>query len=539
MLHLQKITTFAAENIPQIQRTYNQYKTNRMELTYIKDLHLHEGKTATLHGWVVNKRSSGKVAFLVLRDGSGFVQCVVELTTAGEENVAHAKRLTLESAISITGTVRKDDKQEGGYELQATSLHIYSLADENYPMGNKEHGVDFMMNNRHLWLRQKRQWAVLKVRNQALFAIHRFFQERDFVQMDSPILTGNACEGTTTLFDTQFYKKDQVAYLSQSGQLYAEATAMAMGKVYTFGPTFRAEKSLTPRHLSEFWMIEPEMAFYDLDMNMNLIEDFVRFVVCDVYENCRTELDILERNLGLFEAIRQPFPRLTYDEAVQIIKGQKTVDGKNAIETLEADLAAVHATIAEKNTALAEYEQKISVPGLKKGEINHFQSKIDALKNELKKLEDDARNIPQWIQSAANFVPGDDFGAPDEKAITRLYNVPVFVYKWPSPIKAFYMKRYEDDDNYVKGVDLLAPEGFGEIVGGSQREDDIQKLQARITEHELPMEAFEWYLDLRRFGSVPHAGFGLGFERLVMWLTGVQHIRETIPFPRYYGRLFP
>jgi asparaginyl-tRNA synthetase len=510
-----------------------------MELTYIKDLPKHEGGKVTLHGWIANKRSSGKVAFLVLRDGSGFVQCVVEVTTAGEENLERAKRLTLESAISITGTVRKDDNQEGGFELQATDVHIYSIADENYPIGKKEHGVDFLMNNRHLWLRSKRQWAIMKIRNCALYAIHRFFQERDFVQMDSPILTGNACEGTTTLFDTQFYKEDQVAYLSQSGQLYAEATAMAMGKVYTFGPTFRAEKSVTPRHLSEFWMIEPEMAFYDLEMDMNLIEDFVRYVVSEVYEKCRTELETLERNLTLFEAIKQPFPRITYDDAVLIIKGKKEVNGKNAIVQLEADLAAVHATIAEKNAALAEYEEKLQAKGLKKGEINHFQNKVDTLKNELKKLEDDARNIPQWIASASNFVPGDDFGASDEKAITRLFDVPVFVYKWPSPIKAFYMKRYEDDDNYVKGVDLLAPEGFGEIVGGSQREDDIEKLLERIKEHDLPLEAFEWYLDLRRFGSVPHAGFGLGFERLVMWMTGVSHIRETIPFPRYYGRLFP
>lgn len=510
-----------------------------MELTYIKDLPKHEGGKVTLHGWIANKRSSGKVAFLVLRDGSGFVQCVVEVTTAGEENLERAKRLTLESAIKITGTVRKDDNQEGGYELQATDVHIYSIADENYPIGKKEHGVDFLMNNRHLWLRSKRQWAIMKIRNCALYAIHRFFQERDFVQMDSPILTGNACEGTTTLFDTQFYKEDQVAYLSQSGQLYAEATAMAMGKVYTFGPTFRAEKSVTPRHLSEFWMIEPEMAFYDLEMDMNLIEDFVRYVVSDVYEKCRTELDALERNLTLFEAIKQPFPRITYDDAVLIIKGKKEVNGKNAIVQLEADLAAVHTIIAEKNAALAEYEEKLQAKGLKKGEINHFQNKADTLKNELKKLEDDARNIPQWIASASNFVPGDDFGASDEKAITRLFDVPVFVYKWPSPIKAFYMKRYEDDDNYVKGVDLLAPEGFGEIVGGSQREDDIEKLLERIKEHDLPLEAFEWYLDLRRFGSVPHAGFGLGFERLVMWMTGVSHIRETIPFPRYYGRLFP
>lgn len=507
--------------------------------TYIKDLSQHVGQTVVLNGWVSNKRTSGKVAFLVLRDGSGFAQCVVDLATAGEENLERAKRLTLESAIKIQGKVLQDEKQEGGFEIQVTELHIYSIAEE-YPLGKKEHGVDFLMNNRHLWLRTKRQWAIMKVRNSALFAIHRFFQSRGFMQMDSPILTGNACEGTTTLFDTIFYKDDLPAYLSQSGQLYAEATAMAMGKVYTFGPTFRAERSLTPRHLSEFWMIEPEMAFYDLEMNMNLIEEFVRTVVTDVYTECKDELvNILERKTTLFDNIHQPFPRIEYDRAVRIIRGEEEVAGKNAIKELEADLEGVRQAIAEKQQSLADYEQKLQTPNLKKGEVNYFQSKIDGLKNDIKKLEDDARNIPQWLESARNFPPGEDFGAPDEKALTRLFDRPVFVYKWPSPIKAFYMKRYEDDDNYVKGVDLLAPEGFGEIVGGSQREDDIEKLIERIKDHELPMEAFEWYLDLRRYGSVPHAGFGLGFERLVMWLTGVSHIRETIPFPRYFGRLFP
>ncbi|MCC7224375.1 MAG: asparagine--tRNA ligase [Chitinophagales bacterium] len=504
----------------------------------IQQLAQYEGSTITLQGWVANKRSSGKVAFLVLRDGSGYAQCVAELQTVGEDAFEQLKRLTLESAVALTGKVVKDQKQAGGYELQVTSLHVYHIAEE-YPLGKKEHGVDFLMNKRHLWLRSSRPWAIMRIRNQVQFSIHNFFQQRGFVQMDAPILTGNACEGTTTLFETEFYKKDNTAYLSQSGQLYGEAMAMAMGKIYTFGPTFRAERSLTPRHLSEFWMIEPEMAFCDLDMDMDLIEEFVRTLVQDVWNNCRTELETLERATTLFENIHKPFPRITYDHAVRLIRGEEDLDGRNAIALLENDLATAQQQLDEKQTDVAKCEALVSGGTLKKGEINYYQSKIDKLKAEIKKLEDDVRNIPQWIESSRNFPPGEDFGSPNEKALTRLFHTPVMVYKWPSDIKAFYMKRYPDDPRYVKGVDLLAPEGFGEIVGGSEREDNFDILHAAIQKHELPMEAFEWYLDLRRFGSVPHAGFGLGFERVIMWLTGAAHIRETIPFPRYYGRLFP
>lgn len=508
-------------------------------ITTISKLAKHLNQTVTLQGWLANKRTGGGVQFLILRDGSGFCQCVLELQTVGEQIFEDAKRLTLESSLHITGTVLQDEKQVGGYEIQVQNIQIVSIAEE-FPIGKKEHGVDFLMNNRHLWLRSEKQWAIMRIRNEARYAINQFFYEQGFIQMDSPILTGNACEGTTNLFETEYYKKEQSAYLSQSGQLYAEASAMAHGKVYTFGPTFRAERSVTPRHLSEFWMIEPEMAYFDLEMDMNLIEAFVKYVVNTVYEKCKNELTILERDLTLFENIKnKPFPRITYTDAADIIKGKKTINGKTATDIFKEQLAKIQSQIEQAKNEIAETETQLNAPNLKKGQINYFQSKIDRLKNDLKPLEEQAKNIPLWIQATLDFIPGNDFGAPDERAITSLFDVPVFVYRWPTEIKAFYMKRFEDDDNFVKGADLLAPEGFGEIVGGSERETDLNKLLQRIAEHELPQEAFEWYLDLRRFGSVPHAGFGLGFERLIMWLTGVSHIRETIPFPRYYGRLFP
>lgn len=504
----------------------------------IKELSKHEGQVVTLKGWVANKRTSGKVAFLVVRDGSGFAQCIVSIENVAEEKLDLAKKLTLESAVILTGEVVKDTKQIGGYELQVKTIELVHKAEE-YPIAKKEHGVDFLMNNRHLWLRSKKPWATLSIRNRLKFAIHTFFQEQGFIQTDAPLLTGNACEGTTTLFETDFYKKN-VAYLSQSGQLYAEAMAMGFGKVYTFGPTFRAEKSVTPRHLSEFWMIEPEMAFCDLEMDMQLIEEFIKYIVTDIYQNCKTELEILERDTTVFQNIQaRSFPRMTYDQAVRLIKGQEDWEGKNALALLEEDLKKVKEQIITTKADIEKTETTLAGGGLKKGKRNYFKNKVAVLKVELKKLEDQARNIPQWIASATHFIPGDDFGASDEKALTRLFDIPIMVYNWPRAIKAFYMKRCEDNPEYVKGVDVLAPEGFGEIVGGSERETDLQALVQGIESHNLPMEAFEWYLDLRRYGSVPHAGFGLGFERLIMWLTNAQHIRETIPFPRYYGRLFP
>ncbi len=502
----------------------------------IKDFKNYEGKTIETQGWVMNKRSGKGLEFIILRDGSGFAQCVVNQDEVGDAMFETAKRLSQESSVCLEGKIIKDEKQMGGYELQVSKVRLIGESVD-YPISNKEHGIDFLMDKRHLWLRSKRQWAILKIRNRLIYAINTFFQKEDFVQTDSPIFTGNAAEGSTTLFASKFYDTD--AYLAQTGQLYGEAMAMAMGKIYTFGPTFRAEKSKTRRHLSEFWMIEPEMAFFDNDMNMDLIEKFIKYIVSDVLDTCKSELDILGRNTEVFENItKKDFPRLTYDEAVEIIKGKKAVNGKTCIDILKEDLAKVKAQIRANKDEIAAKEKEIA-GGVKKGKRNFLQSKIDRLKNEISDLEKNEKNIPQWLKSAENFEYGNDFGGSDETVITRMFDVPVMVYNWPHEIKAFYMKRDKDKPEMAKGVDVLAPEGYGEIVGGGERETDLNLLLEKIEEHKLPMEAFEWYLDLRRYGSVPHAGFGLGLERTVAWICGTQHIRETIPFPRYYGRLHP
>ncbi len=349
--------------------------------------------------------------------------------------------------------------------------------------------------------------------------------------------TGNACEGTSDLFETDFY--GQPAYLSQSGQLYGEAMAMAQGLIYTFGPTFRAEKSKTRRHLSEFWMIEPEMAFYDNDRNMDLIEEFIRYISKSVLANCREHLELLERNIEALEAVDQTFPRISYTEAVEILKGEKDANGQNSLTVLQNDLVEVKARIEDVEKDIAEREELLAGQGIKKGVRNFNLNKVANLKAELSDLKEKEENIPQWLQSAKDFEWGADFGGSDETVITRLYQTPIMVHDWPKEIKAFYMKQHDEDPRLVKGVDVLAPEGFGEIVGGGERETNKDYLVDQIKKHELPMEAFEWYLDLRRYGSVPHAGFGLGLERFVCWICGVRHIREAIPLPRMYGRLFP
>jgi len=430
----------------------------------------------------------------------------------------------------------KDEKQEGGYELQVNSLTVYQYSEE-YPIAKKAHGIEFLMDNRHLWLRSKRQWAIMRIRNSVIFSVHKFFQERDFVNFDSPIFTGNAAEGSTTLFETEYY--GQPAYLAQTGQLYGEAGAMAQGKIYTFGPTFRAEKSKTRRHLSEFWMIEPEMAFYDLDMNMDLIEEFIKSIVKDTLQNCSKELEILGRDTSVFEKIGQPFPRITYTDAVKIIRGEQDVNGKNAIAVQEEDHKHLLEKIKSCEAEIEEREAVINDQNTKKGVKNFNRSKVDQLKQAIKDLTEQSENIPQWIESAKNFKHGEDFGGSDETVLTRLYDTPVMVYNWPAAFKAFYMKRVEDDDTLVKGVDCLAPEGYGEIVGGSERETNLDFLLERI-EHEGLNEAdFKWYNELRKYGSVPHSGFGLGLERLISWICKLKHIRESIPFPRLYGRLHP
>jgi asparaginyl-tRNA synthetase len=507
-----------------------------MTETYIKNLKQFEGQTVTLKGWVSNKRESKGLVFLNIRDGYGICQCVVDAAKVSEQVFSNASKLTLESSLSISGTVVFDEKQIGGVELQVTNVEIYQIASE-YPIAKKEHGVEFLADRRHLWLRSQRQWAIMRIRNRIIYSIHQFFQEQDFVQMDAPIFTGNACEGTSNLFETDFF--GETAYLSQSGQLYGEAMAFAMNKIYTFGPTFRAEKSKTRRHLAEFWMIEPEMAFHDIFMNMDLIEGMLRRIVTDVIATCETELGVIGRDVEMLKNVVKPFPRLTYDEAVRIIKGEQDVNGKNSIKTIEEDITSANARLIEINQEIKEREEKIASGNLKKGEISFNQAKIDKLKNEIKDVEEDLRNLPLWLNSAKNFEYGNDFGGSDETVITRLFDVPIMVYNWPHAVKAFYLKRDPNDSRFARGVDVLAPEGYGEIVGGGERETDEQLLIEKIKEHELPMEAFEWYLDLRRYGSVKHAGFGLGLERIVCWLCKLPHVREAIPFPRMMGRVLP
>ncbi|MDP3928703.1 MAG: amino acid--tRNA ligase-related protein [Bacteroidota bacterium] len=507
-----------------------------MQKYLIKDLASYEGQELTLLGWASNKRESKGLVFVVLRDGTGWCQCVISQDTVGEALFEEARKITLEASVSLTGLVVKDERQMGGFELQVNALEIIGESLD-YPIAKKEHGVDFLMDKRHLWLRSQRQWAIMRIRNKIIFSIHEFFQSKGFVQMDAPLFTGNACEGTSNLFETDFY--GDPAYLSQSGQLYGEAMAMTLGKIYTFGPTFRAEKSKTRRHLSEFWMIEPEMAFYDIFDNMDLIEDFLRSVVTAVLDSCEKELAIIGRDTEILKNIIKPFPRLTYDEAVRIIKGEQDVNGQNSIVSLENELKAVQERIGLVQAEIAEREAKIKTPGMKKGEIGFNQAQIDKLKQELSDLQEQERNIPQWLNSARNFEYGNDLGGSDETVITRLFDVPIMVYNWPHEVKAFYLKRDPENSKFARGVDVLAPEGYGEIVGGGERETNEQLLIEKINEHQLPMEAFEWYLDLRRYGTVPHAGFGLGLERLVTWLCKLPHVRESIPFPRMYGRLLP
>ncbi len=502
----------------------------------IKDLSNFVDKKVTLKGWVANRRDGKGLVFIILRDGTGQCQCIGDINLIGEEKFNEAVNLGLESSLIVTGKVVADERQIGGYELHISDIEVLQNV-KDYPIAKKEHGIEFLMDQRHLWLRSNRQWAIMKIRNQIIFSIHTFFQNEGFVQMDAPIFTGNACEGTSNLFETDYY--GDKAYLSQSGQLYGEAMAMAMGKIYTFGPTFRAEKSKTRRHLSEFWMIEPEMAFHDIFDNMDLIEKFLQHVLKDVLANCQSELKIIDRDPALLESSLGAFPRLTYDEAVRIIKGEQDVDGQNSIKSLEDLLATTENRLTEINAEIADREQKLKTPGMKKGEINFNQNKIGQLKNEAKDVEEDLRNIPQWISSAKNFEYGNDFGGSDETVITRLFKSPIMVYDWPHAVKAFYLKRNPTDSRFARGVDVLAPEGYGEIVGGGERETDEALLTQKIKEHDLPMQEFEWYLDLRRYGSVPHAGFGLGLERLVTWVCKLKHVRESIPFPRMYGRLMP
>ena len=418
------------------------------------------GQTVTIKGWAYNVRSSGSICFLQVRDGSGFTQAVVAKQGVDEATWEAATQTTIESSIIVTGIVAKHPKQEGVYELQATGLILVQRAEE-YPIGKKEHGPDFLLDNRHLWLRAPSQWAIQRVRNVIILATYEWMRDHDFVKIDSPIFTPNACEGTTELFEVDYFE-DRKAYLTQSGQLYLEAAIASVGRCFDFGPVFRAEKSKTRRHLTEFWMMDAEAAFVDHEKNMETQEQLVSYIVEKVLELCQPELKLLERNIEPLKNVKAPFYRITHAEAI---------------------------------------------------------AKLRELGSDIGEL--------------------DDLGADDETTLTNLYDKPIFVEKYPTAVKAFYMKRDPNDPTHVLNADLLAPEGYGEIIGGSQREDDYEALLERVREHHLPEEAFQWYLDLRRYGSVPHSGFGYGLERIVTWICGIHHVRETIPFPRLINRLEP
>lgn len=431
-----------------------------MPAVYVKEIGKFDGREVTVRGWLYNKRSSGKIRFLLVRDGTGLIQCVLDRSSVSPEVFDSYEKLSQESSLMVTGKVREDKRAPGGYELNLSDVEVVQVAID-YPISPKEHGVEFLMDRRHLWLRSSRQQTILKLRDEIIKAIRDYFYENDFILIDTPILTGSIGETAATLFSTEYFNLGK-AYLAQTGQLYVEAACMAFGKVYCFGPTFRAEKSKTRRHLTEFWMVEGEMAYYDHEDNLKVQEDLVIYIVERILEKNRAQLEFLERDLTPLENVKRPFPRILYDEAIKILQ--------------------------------------------KKG------SKI------------------QW---------GDDLGGEDETIISNEFDRPVFVTCYPKEAKAFYMKPNPDDPRTFLCNDLLAPEGYGEIIGASQRDDDHDGLLKRIKEEKLPVDAYRWYLDLRKYGSVPHSGFGLGLERTVAWICGLKHIRESIPFPRTIYRLYP
>ncbi len=439
---------------------YDHGEVVRLEYISIRDIGKYEGQKVIIKGWLYNKRHKGKLVFLVVRDGSQMCQATIFKGNVSEEVFeACAQKLSQESSIMVEGTVKADARAPLGFEIDVTDVKIVQIAEE-YPIQLKEHGIDFLMTKRHLWLRSSKQWALMMVRNELLKATRDFYYDNGFTCIDAPIFTPSACEGTTNLFEVSYF--EDKAYLSQSGQLYMEAAAMAFGKVYCLGPTFRSEKSKTRRHLTEFWMIEPEVAFATLDDMMVLAENYVSYIVQRIVKNCRQHLEILERDITKLENIKAPFYRLSYDDAVKMLK-----------------------------------------------------------------------------EKGINFEYGTDLGAPDETAISESYDKPVFIHRYPVGCKAFYMKPDPANPTVALCADLIAPEGYGEIIGGSERSADLEFLKKRIEEHKLPLEIFDWYLDLRRYGSVPHSGFGLGIERTLSWICKVQHVRECIPFPRLMERIYP
>jgi asparaginyl-tRNA synthetase len=498
--------------------------------TTVAELSKHIGKTVTLSGWLYNSRSSGKLVFLILRDGTGLCQCVVEQTDANREIFPMAKRLGRESSLIVTGAVRTDERAVGGHELLVTDLRVVQNV-EGYPISPKAHGIDFLMRHRHLWFRSQRQWAILRVRATLIKAIRDYFDARGFILIDTPIFAPSVGEGAQTLFAVDYF--GDPVYLAQTGQLYVESAMMAHRNVYCFGPTFRAEKSKTRRHLTEFWMVEPEIAYADLDDVIALAEDFTCEIVRQVLRERRPELELLGRDLAKLTNVAKPFYRITYSEAAELLRSDRVR------KQFEDDLAAATARVAELKREIEQKEAERTASGTKKWKTEKLAQEILEAREELADQEELVRNIPKHMELAAGFEWGSDLGGSDETVITRLFDKPVFVTHYPRQTKAFYMKANTDDPRTVNALDLLAPEGYGEIIGGSQREDDLDALLKRMEEDGLEREPYEWYLDLRRYGSVPHGGFGLGLERTVAWICGLKHIRETIPFARMMGRIYP
>lgn len=498
-----------------------------MEFVKISELGAHEGESVTLQGWVYGKRSSGKVAFLVVRDGTGLCQCIVEAAT--EKAFETANELTQESSLRLTGTVRKEERAPGGYEIAASSVEAVHIAHD-YPITPKEHGVDFLMSHRHLWFRSKRPTAILKIRAEIIRSCREYFDTNGFTLVDTPILVPGAGEDTQTLFPVEYF--GEKAFLAQTGQLYLESACMALGKVYCFGPTFRAEKSKTRRHLTEFWMVEPEIAYADLNAVIAVAEEMTQHIVSSVLNKYEQELIDLGRDVDALRSATGPFNRITYSEAVALLKSPEMK------AKLESELNSDKARLETMNSAAADMDAQIKAGG-KKWKIDKLTAEASALREDIKELEVDLQNRPKHIELAQSFEWGKDLGGSDETIISRHFDAPVFVTHYPKEAKAFYMKTDPDDGRVVKNVDLLAPQGYGEIIGGSQREDDLDILISRMEAKGLNPADYQWYTDLRKYGSVPHGGFGLGIERTVSWICGLKHVRETIPFPRTMGRMFP
>ncbi|MEJ2705606.1 MAG: asparagine--tRNA ligase [Sedimentisphaerales bacterium] len=496
--------------------------------TYIVQLKNHVGQEATLKGWLYNSRASGKIQFLIVRDGTGLCQCIVEKGKVPDELFEQLKHLGQESSLSVTGVVRADERSVGGYELAVTDASIIAPAMD-YPITPKSHGIDFLLKHRHLHFRSQSQWCIGKIRHTVIDAIRRFFNDNGFTLIDTPILTAAAGEEQQSLFEVDYFGSP--LYLTQTGQLHLESAAMSFGKVYCFGPTFRAEKSKTRRHLTEFWMVEPEVAFIELDGLLELAENFVSAVVARVLQDNRSQLETLGADIAALERITPPFYRLTYTEAVDILtsaKAQEFLAGQ--LEEFKSQKQHIESRIAE-----LEEEQKGQ---LKQWKRDKNAAELIDLRSELGELDTKIENNPKHAELAAEFRWGKDLGGSDETIISQMHDKPVFVTHYPKQAKAFYMKTDRTNEDVVLNFDLLAPAGFGEIIGGSIREDDYDRLVARIREQGLKIEDYNWYLDLRKYGSVPHGGFGLGVERTVAWITGQKHIRQCIPFPRMTDKVY-